>query len=122
MFCHFNEVNSGLSVPIQWYINFSPIVSAAEGDKLLCVVKRWQIFLRNVLHAEASVQSCWHRLLWPIYGEARKKSSEEVRLYRELGRLEPGFLHLSRVLNHYTKGAIGTNSSRHLIIFLWSFN
>ena len=53
MFCNFNEVNSGLSVPIQWYINFSPIVSVAEGDKLLCAVKRWQIFLRNVLHADS---------------------------------------------------------------------
>ena len=49
MFCHFYEVNSGLSEPIQCYVNFSLIVSAADGDKLLCVVKRWQIFLRNVL-------------------------------------------------------------------------
>ena len=46
-----------------------------------CVVKRWQIFLRNVFPPTASVQSCWGRLLWPIYGEARKKSSEEVWLY-----------------------------------------
>ena len=57
-----------------------------------------------------------------FFGPFMVKSSEEVRLYRELGRLEPGFLHLSLVLNHYTKGAIGTNSSRHFIIFLWSFN
>ena len=81
MFCHFYEVNSGLSEPIYWYVNFSLIVSAAEGGKLLCVVKRWQIFLRNVLHPNSPVQSCWDRLLWPIYDEASKKSSEEVWLY-----------------------------------------
>ena len=56
-----------------------------------------------------------------FFGPFMVKSSEEVRLYRELGRLEPGFLHLSLVLNHYTKGAIGANSSRHFIILLWSF-
>ena len=82
MFCHFYEVNSGLCEPIQWYVNFSLIVSAADGDKLLCVVKRSQIFLRNVFNTRtASVQSWWDLLLWPIYGEARNKSIEEVRLY-----------------------------------------
>ena len=53
MFCNFYEVNSGLSEPFQWYVNFSLIVSAADSDKLLCVVKRWQIFLRNVLHPDS---------------------------------------------------------------------
>ena len=53
MFCHSYEVNSGLSAPIQWHVNVSLIVSAAEGGKLLCVVKRWQIFLRNVLHLDS---------------------------------------------------------------------
>ena len=36
MFCHFYEVNFGISEPIQWYVNFSLIVSAADGEKLLC--------------------------------------------------------------------------------------
>ena len=38
---------------------------------------------------------------------------DERPKYREPGRLEPGFLHLSLVLNHYTKeamSAVGTNS------------
>ena len=38
---------------------------------------------------------------------------DERPKYRESGRLEPGFLHLSLVLNHHTKeamSAIGTNS------------
>ena len=53
MFCNFYEVNSGLSEPIQWYVNFSLIVSAADSDKFLCVVKRWQVLLRNVLHPDS---------------------------------------------------------------------
>ena len=53
MFCHFYKVNSGLSAPIKWYVNFSLIVSAADGDKLLCVVKRWHIFLRHALHPDS---------------------------------------------------------------------
>jgi len=58
--CHFYKVNSGLSEPIQWYLNFTLIVSATDGDKLLCVVKKWQIFLRNVLRVTPGQPSFSH--------------------------------------------------------------
>lgn len=58
MFCYLYEVNSRLSEPIQLYINFFLFVSAADGDKLLCEVKRWQIFLRNMLHMD-----CLHSVM-----------------------------------------------------------
>ena len=48
MFFHFYEVNFGISEPIQWYVNFSLIVSAADGDKLLCSRKMADLLKERV--------------------------------------------------------------------------